>query len=110
MAGDAAPVFVLVHSPLVGPGTWSPVARELARRGHRAIVPSLLAPAGAPPRDWRQSVDAVCEAVRALSAPIVLVGHSGGGLLLPAIADAVASPVSQLIFVDSSAPASTGEP
>src|SRR5919204_3283006 len=23
--------FVLVHSPLVGPGTWKPVARELAK-------------------------------------------------------------------------------
>jgi pimeloyl-ACP methyl ester carboxylesterase len=41
--------------------------------------------------------------------PIVLVGHSGGGLLLPVIADAVAPPVSGLIFVDSGVPASTGE-
>jgi pimeloyl-ACP methyl ester carboxylesterase len=47
--------------------------------------------------------------VRTLSEPIVLVGHSGGGLLLPVIADAVAPLVSGLIFVDSGIPASTGE-
>jgi pimeloyl-ACP methyl ester carboxylesterase len=41
--------------------------------------------------------------------PIVLVGHSGGGLFLPTIAAAVDAPVSRLIFVDSDVPASTGE-
>jgi Alpha/beta hydrolase family len=44
-----------------------------------------------------------------LSTPIVLVGHSGGGLLLPAITGAVTTAVSRLIFVDSDTPASTGE-
>jgi len=44
-----------------------------------------------------------------LSNPIVLVGHSGGGLRLPAIKGAVTPAVSRLIFVDSGVPASTGE-
>jgi pimeloyl-ACP methyl ester carboxylesterase len=102
-------VFVLVHSPLVGPSTWSPVARELERRGHRVIVPSLLGDASAPPPQWRRCVEAVRNATRAVSTPLVLVGHSGGGLLLPAIADSVAQPVSRLIFVDSGVPAAIGE-
>jgi pimeloyl-ACP methyl ester carboxylesterase len=102
-------VFILVHSPLVGPSTWSAVARELERRGHQAVVPSLLGPGGAPPRHWRQGVAAARQAVRTLSDPIVLAGHSRGGLLLPIIADAVAPPVSGLIFVDSRVPASRGE-
>ncbi len=34
-------VFVLLHSPLVGPLTWGPVADELRRRGIEAIVPAL---------------------------------------------------------------------
>jgi hypothetical protein len=38
--GDEA--FILVHSPLVGPSTWSPVARALEEGGHRVAVPSLL--------------------------------------------------------------------
>jgi pimeloyl-ACP methyl ester carboxylesterase len=101
-------VFVLVHSPLVGPSTWSPVARELERRHGHALVPALLGPGGVPPGHWRDCVEAARDAVRTLSEPVVLVGHSGGGLLLPVIADAVAAPVSGLIFVDSRVPASTG--
>jgi pimeloyl-ACP methyl ester carboxylesterase len=102
-------VFALVHSPLVGPGTWSPVARELEQRGHQAVVPSLIGPTGDPPRDWQQCVEVVRDRVLDVAGPIILVGHSGGGLLLPVIADAVTTPVSGLIFVDSGVPAITGE-
>src|SRR5256885_12618217 len=53
------------------------------------------------------------EAVRAgvaeLSEPVVLVSHSGSGLLLPLIADALAQPVRGLIFVDSGLPAKEGQ-
>ncbi len=109
MAGDAAPVFVLIHSPLVGPSTWTPVARELERRGRQVVVPSLLGAATAPPPQWRYCIDAVRAATSTLSNQIVLVGHSGGGLLLPAIRGAVTTAVSRLIFVDSGVPASSGE-
>lgn len=34
--------FVLIHSPLVVPTSWLPVAQELERRGRVAVVPSLL--------------------------------------------------------------------
>ena len=109
IAGDAAPVFVLIHSPLVGPSTWMPVARELERRGRQVVVPSLLGAATAPPPRWRYCVDAVRAATNTLANQIVLVGHSGGGLLLPAITGAVTPAVSRLIFVDSGVPASSGE-
>lgn len=36
------PIFVLVHSPSVGPSTWHPVAEQLAAAGHQVRVPSLL--------------------------------------------------------------------
>ena len=45
-------LFVLVHSPLVGPATWEPVARELAARGHCALVPSLLHVSDGEPPVW----------------------------------------------------------
>jgi pimeloyl-ACP methyl ester carboxylesterase len=73
------------------------------------VVPSLLGSGGAAPRDWRDCVEAARRATRLLSEPVVLVGHSGGGLLLPVIADAVAQPVRGLIFVDSRIPASAGD-
>jgi hypothetical protein len=35
-------LFVLVHSPSVGPSTWEQVADELREAGHDVVVPSLL--------------------------------------------------------------------
>jgi hypothetical protein len=63
----------------------------------------------APPPRWRYCINAVRAATSSLSNQIVLVGHSGGGLLLPAIMGVVTTAVSRLIFVDSGVPASNGE-
>jgi pimeloyl-ACP methyl ester carboxylesterase len=100
--------FVLVHSPLVGPTSWLPVAQELERRGRAAVVPSLLGIAAAPEPQWRLVPDAVRIATSHLQQRIVLVGHSGAGLLLPVIADASDNEVAALVFVDSLLPPPEG--
>jgi pimeloyl-ACP methyl ester carboxylesterase len=102
------PVFVLIHSPLVGPKTWLPVADELVRRGREALVPSLLGVAAAPAPHWRHVPEVVRAATANTAAPVVLVGHSGAGLLLPAIADALTVEVAALVFVDSFLPPANG--
>jgi hypothetical protein len=102
------PVFVLVHSPLVGPTTWSHVASELQRRGRDALVPSLLGVACAEAPQWRRVPDAVRAATATTPGPIVLVGHSGAGLLLPTISDALTADIAALVFVDSFLPPSSG--
>jgi hypothetical protein len=101
------PVFVLIHSPLVGPTTWLPVADELLRRGREAVVPSLLGIATAPAPQWRHAQEAVRAVAAETAVPVVLVGHSGAGQLLPAIADALAVEVA-LVFVDSFLPPASG--
>lgn len=102
------PVFVLIHSPLVGPTTWLPVAHELERRGREAVIPSQLGVAAARAPQWRLVPEAVRAATERGPNPIVVVGHSGGGLLLPTIADALTVEVSALIFVDSFLPPASG--
>jgi hypothetical protein len=101
-------VFVLVHSPLLGPSSWGWVARELRDRGRSAVVPALLGGADAPWPSWHD----VCGAVKAASPDrrdaVVLVGHSGAGTLLPAIADSIRSDVAGLVFVDAFLPPSGG--
>jgi hypothetical protein len=105
---EREPVFVLIHSPLVGPTSWTPVRQELERRGRAAVVPSLLGVAAAPEPQWRHVLDAARTATRRLEDRIVLVGHSGAGPLLPVIADAVSVEVAALVFVDSSLPGTAG--
>ena len=101
-------VFVLVHSPLVGPTAWSRVARELKRRQRQAVVPSLLGLAGAEAPQWRHAPDAVRAATASTKGPIVLVGHSGAGVLLPIVADTLTAEVAALVFVDSFLPRTGG--
>jgi pimeloyl-ACP methyl ester carboxylesterase len=100
--------FVLIHSPLVGPTSWLPVAHELERRGRSAVVPSLLGVAEAAEPQWRHVPDAVRIATSDRQRRVILVGHSGAGLLLPVIAEAQDNQVAALIFVDSFLPPRSG--
>jgi pimeloyl-ACP methyl ester carboxylesterase len=97
---------MLVHSPLVGPRTWEPVAGELRGRGYPVVVPALRADETAEPPYWRQHVTATMAALDSVDAtrPLVLVGHSGGGVLLPAIATAAGRSVAAYLFVDADLP------
>jgi pimeloyl-ACP methyl ester carboxylesterase len=100
--------LVLIHSPLVGPTTWAPVARELEARGRQAIVPSLLELAAAPAPHWRHCLEAVRTATHHVNDRLVLAGHSGAGPLVPPIAAALPNQVAGLVFVDTFLPPTTG--
>ena len=100
------PAFVLIHSPLVGPYTWEPVAGELRARGYEVALPHLTnSEADARPY-WQQHAEAIAESARSLSPgqTLVLAGHSGAGVLLP-IAGHSFQTVRRYIFVDSDLPA-----
>ncbi len=98
--------FLLVHSPLVGPSTWSPVRDELVLHGHEVTVPSLVdaALSGA----WQPCVDAVLAAVDSAAPPAIVVGHSGAGLLLPHVASRLRPSPARLVFVDAGVPPGNG--
>ncbi|GAA0978362.1 alpha/beta hydrolase [Nocardiopsis tropica] len=104
------PVFVLVHSPSVGPSTWQPVAEHLTAAGYRVRVPSLLhIGAGAPPF-WPRIAEAVRDDLRQVPAgsPVTLVAHSNAGLFLPVIRSSLDHPVTGSVFVDAALPAQIG--
>jgi len=100
--------FVLVHSPIVGSSSWLPVANELRTRGLDAIMPSLAAVTTAPPPRWQAAVAAVRGSVDGVLSDLVLVGHSGAGLLLPTIGGTLHRQPSAYLFVDSGLPALSG--
>jgi hypothetical protein len=95
------PLLTLVHSPLVGPGTWDTLVPTLRARGHEVAVPDLTSTlAFGPPYVLRQ-VKSVAEAVGGRRT--VLVGHSGAGPLLPAMGEAFAA-VDGFLFLDAGLP------
>jgi alpha-beta hydrolase superfamily lysophospholipase len=103
-------LFVLVHSPLVGPATWAPVAGRLAARGLPVAVPELRDASEAGVPFWQQHAES-CAAALADDSPglrLILAGHSGAGLLLPAIARACGRPVAAYVCVDSDLPLGDG--
>jgi hypothetical protein len=97
--------FVLVHSPLVGPYTWEPVAGVLRGGGYEVALPHLTNSETDGRPYWEQHVEAIAQATRSLSPglTLVLAGHSGGGVLLPAAGQSL-NAERRYIFVDSDLP------
>ena len=104
-------LFLLVHSPSVGPSTWQPVAGWLRDTGHEAVVPSLLAIGDGEPPYWPRVPAAVRDGIAGqdTAQPVVLVVHSNAGLFAPVIARDLGRPVARMIFADASVPPATGE-
>jgi alpha/beta hydrolase family protein len=100
--------FVLVHSPLVGPTTWSLVAEALRAEGREVIVPRLRLTDVVDEPYWSRLARQVVEALRPELERVVLVGHSGAGLLLPVIGERLRMEVDAYIFVDATIPAVAG--
>jgi pimeloyl-ACP methyl ester carboxylesterase len=96
-------VLLLVHSPLVGPSSWLPTARRLEGLGYEVVVPSLAGLTAAGPPYLPRLADAAAGAVEP-GRPVVVVGHSRGGPLLPAVADRIGDAVRGAVFVDSRLP------
>lgn len=99
-------VFVLVHSPLTGAGVWSSVATELRREGRAVLAPSLGDSGGLRPY-WQDHSESVATELAELDPvqPVILVGHSGAGPLLPAMGRSGGPRVSGYVFVDAGLPA-----
>ena len=101
---SSSPTVVLVHSPLVGPSTWSATAEALRRNGFRCEAPDMTRVAAAGPPYYPKFAEAAADALGSSGDPVVLVGHSAAGALLPAIADVVGDRTRSVVFVDALLP------
>jgi pimeloyl-ACP methyl ester carboxylesterase len=94
--------LLLVHSPLVGCGTWEPVAKDLAGDGYVVTVPDLAGTVTAGPP--YHPCQALVIADSAGGQPAVLIGHSGAGPLLATAGMMLGEGVRGYIFVDAGLP------
>ncbi len=99
-------ILALIHSPLTGPSTWSLVADQLTSRGLEVRVPSYLEGEHGSQAYWKRHATSIHQALGPISAeePLILVSHSGSGVLLPAVSALSKRPIAAYIFVDSDLP------
>ena len=94
--------ILLVHSPLVGPGTLEPLAAALRIHGHTVLCPDVRGAS-----TWADFTDVAVTSCRNSGfAPDVLVAHSGAGAVIPAIGSTLG--VGRLVFLDALLPPESG--
>jgi pimeloyl-ACP methyl ester carboxylesterase len=92
--------ILFVHSPLVGPSTWATSAELMASHGFGVCVPDLTGVAQASAPQWEVLVDTAAVGAATLEGEVAIVGHSGAGAFLPAIADRLQGRAVSLLVVD----------
>jgi len=100
--------FVLVHGAWHGAWCWRHVAPLLRSRGHDVLAPDLPGHGDDPAEPGSQTLDAyaarISEVVSSSREAVVLVGHSLGGLVVSAVAEALPERVRRLVFVTAFLP------
>ena len=95
------PTIVLVHGAFADASSWSGVVQRLQQRGYTVIAPPD------PLRGLDSDAAALSSVLATLAGPIVLVGHSYGGMVISEAAQGN-SAVKALVYVAAFAP-DTGE-
>jgi hypothetical protein len=96
--------LLFVHSPVVGPSTWTYTAEVLQENGFGCLIPDLTVVATMDQPYYPKYALAAAAAADDTSDPVVVVGHSAAGALLPAIAEAVGTRTCGAVFVDAMLP------
>jgi len=89
------PTFGFVHGAWHRRSSWSRLTSELDRRGFASVTMDL--PSDDPDAGVDQYADAVVAALDDVDSPLILVGHSLGGLTIPVVASI--RPVALLVYL-----------
>lgn len=92
--------FVLVHMSCAGAWAWGEVPALLRAAGHEVLAPDLDLSAGQTPSSHAEAVAALCGG----DDPLVLAGHSYGGMVVPVLADRLRDRVRAFVVVDGLVP------
>ena len=95
--------FVLVHSAFLGGWAWEPVASILEKQGHKVIAPDMPAhgkdktlPSGVTLESY---VKTITDVLDAQPEPVILVGHSLGGIIISQAAENRPDKVKSLVYL-----------
>jgi pimeloyl-ACP methyl ester carboxylesterase len=95
--------FVLVSGSWHAGWCWELVKPLLEARGHRVLAPDLLGMGGdrTPLQDVTLArwADQIADLIRAQSDPVILVGHSRGGIVISETAERVPDRIACLVYL-----------
>jgi pimeloyl-ACP methyl ester carboxylesterase len=99
MSNDAKPTIVFVHGAFAESSSWNAVMSDLQAEGYTLIA------AANPLRGVQNDADYVANLLQSIQGPIVLVGHSYGGMVISNAIDGNSNVVA-LVYVAGFAPES----
>jgi pimeloyl-ACP methyl ester carboxylesterase len=95
--------FVLVSGAWHAGWCWERIVPLLEAQGHRALAPDLLGmgdnstpPGAVTLAGWAEQIAAI---VMAQGEPVILVGHSRGGVVISAVAERVPDRIASLVYL-----------
>ena len=91
-SASSKPTVILMHGAFSDASVWNGVTRRLQRRGYRVMAPAV------PQRGIRADVDYLDTVIKSVEGPVILAGHSYGGVLITELA-ARNSQVRALVYV-----------
>lgn len=97
MTSETKPTVVLVHGAFADSSSWEGVTRILLAEGYPVVA------AANPLRGLQSDADYVYNVLNSIEGPIVLVGHSYGGMVISNAVKDNAN-VQAMVFVDAFAP------
>jgi pimeloyl-ACP methyl ester carboxylesterase len=102
--------YVLVHGAWMGAAGWDPVADRLRDEDAEVLTPELPAhgddPAAPAEATLATYVERVAAAIDGAGRPVILVGHSMGGIVISATAEERSADIARLVYVAAYVPRS----
>ena len=95
--------YVVIHGAWHGGWCWNKVAPLLEKEGHTVVTPDLPSHGNdktpIPEITLQAYAYRVCEVVNAQSGPVILVGHSMGGLVITQAAENCSDNIQKLVYL-----------
>lgn len=100
---ETKPTIALVHGAFENAGIWQGVELGLKADGYDVITPTLPGRVGSPVSPDKVSLDlyrdTVLNAIGKTKSPVVLVGHSFGGIVISDVAEANPAQIRSLVYL-----------
>ncbi|MGB3596048.1 MAG: alpha/beta hydrolase [Pseudomonas neustonica] len=98
-----SPTFVLIHGAWAGSWVWDSLRTLLEDQGHAVIAPDMpgnpMHPAPAAQLTMQGCIDHLKNDCAEVSGPLLVVGHSGGGVIATQLAETLAERVVGVAYI-----------